>query len=74
MCTFLFSPDTLLFKNDLALEVLGVGGVSGISKGLVEFMETVVLLWEVAGVERGVAGAEVGDSTGGAGAFLILDF
>jgi hypothetical protein len=50
------------------LEVLGVGGVSGMSKGLVELRETAVELCEEAGVVPGVW------LPGGAGAFLCRDF
>ncbi len=55
---------------NLALEVLGVGGVSGTSNGLaVELLrETAVELCEVVGVEPGVC------PLGGAGAFFCLDF
>jgi hypothetical protein len=57
---------------NLALEVLGVGGVSGTSNGLAAELlrETAVELCEVVGVgvEPGVC------PLGGAGAFFCLDF
>jgi hypothetical protein len=51
---------------NLALEVLGVGGVSGTSNGLA--VELLRELCEVVGVEPGVC------PLGGAGAFFCLDF